>query len=80
MWLLTTPPCRKQVATLPCNLSLIASFPILMFYKAVWQHTQSVVGFLLTVLLQICYRISQRKNFENRLRLDRDMSMVSPYI
>jgi len=26
MWLLTTPPHLKYVATLPCNLSLIACF------------------------------------------------------
>ena len=26
IWLLTTPPCLKYTATLPCNLSLIARF------------------------------------------------------
>ena len=26
MWLLTTPPQLKYVATLPCNLSLLACF------------------------------------------------------
>jgi len=26
IWLLTTPPCLKYVATLPCNLSLMARF------------------------------------------------------
>ena len=33
-------------ATLPCNLSLMACFLALMFYKRVWQRTQRVVGFL----------------------------------
>ena len=37
--------------TLPCNVSLIASFLTLMFYKLTWQ--QGVAGFLITVLLQI---------------------------
>jgi len=33
IWLLTTPPHLKCVATLPCNLSLIACFLILLFHK-----------------------------------------------
>ena len=43
IWLLTTPPYIKYVATLPCNLSSIASFLTLMFHKVVWQHMQGVV-------------------------------------
>ena len=39
-----------------------------------WQHTQGVVGFLITVLLQIYNEISQWKNCENRLRFDRDIT------
>ena len=35
IWLLTTPPHLKYVATLPCNLSLIACFQTLMFHKVV---------------------------------------------
>ena len=45
-----------------------------MFHKVVWQRTLGVVGFLIPVLLQIYWRISQRKNFENRLRFDRDIT------
>jgi len=30
-----------------------------MFRKVVWHHMQSVVGFLVTTLLQIYYRIFQ---------------------
>jgi len=53
-----------------------------MFYKVVWQHVQDVVGFLTTILLQIYYIISQWTNFENRFRVDRDitMSMMSPFL
>jgi len=53
IWLLTTPPHLKYVATLPCNLLLIACFLTLMFHKVVWRHMQGVVRFLKTVLLQI---------------------------
>ena len=38
----------NRVATLPCNFSSIACFLTLMFYNAVWQHMQRVVGFLIT--------------------------------
>ena len=46
-------PHLKQVATLPCNLSLIVCFLTLMFHKVVWQHTQGLVGFLVTVYYKI---------------------------
>jgi len=59
IWLLTTPPHLKYVATLPCNLSLIACFLTLMFRNLVWQHMQGVVGFLITTLLQIYEEIFQ---------------------
>ena len=67
----TTP----YVATLPCNLSLIACFLTLMFHKVTCQHMQGVVGFLAIVLLQIYWRIGQRKKIENQLRFDRDITM-----
>ena len=41
-----------------------------MFHKVVWQRMQGVVGFLITVLLQIS-RESDWKNFENQLRFDK---------
>ena len=50
IWLLTTPPRLKYVATLPCNLLLIACSLTLMFHKVVWQHTQGVVELLVTTL------------------------------
>jgi len=40
----------------------------------VWQHTQGVVRFLITFLLQIYWRIGQWKNCENRWRFDRDIT------
>jgi len=43
----------KFVATLPCNLALIARFLTLMFHNVVRQHMLGVVGFLIVVLLQI---------------------------
>jgi len=51
IWLLTTAPCLKYVATLPCNLSLIACFLTLMFHKVVRHHMQGVVEFLVTIML-----------------------------
>ena len=59
--LLTTPPHLKHVATLPCNLSLIACFLTLMFYKVVWQHMQEWWNFWITTLLQIYQGIFQWK-------------------
>ena len=53
IWLLTTPPHLKHVATLPCNLSLMACILTIKFHKVVWQHMQGVVGFLITTLLQM---------------------------
>ena len=38
MWLLIIPPHIERVATLPCNLLLIACLLRLMFYKLVWQR------------------------------------------
>jgi len=68
--LLTTPPHLKYVATLPSNVSLIACFRTLMFYKVVWQHMQGVAGFLITSLLQIYQEICHRKTIITRLRFD----------
>jgi len=45
-WGLTTPPHLKHVATLPCNLSLIACFLTLMFRKVVWQRMHGIGGIL----------------------------------
>jgi len=53
IWLLRTPPNLKYVATLLCNLLLIACFLTLMFRKVVWQHMQGVLGFLINIILQI---------------------------
>jgi len=57
IWLLTTPPYLKYVATLPCNLSLTACFQTLMFQKVERQQMQGVVEFLITSLLQIYHKI-----------------------
>jgi len=75
IWLLTTQQYIKYVATLPCNLSLIACFLTLMFYKVTWQHMQGVVRFLITSLLQIYSEIFPWVNFMNRFRFDRIMVM-----
>ena len=57
--LLTTLPHLKCIATLPCNLSLIACFVTLMFHKIVWRHMQGVVRLLITTLLQVYQGICQ---------------------
>jgi len=51
MWLLTTQPHLKYVASQ--YLSLMAYFLTLMLYKVVWQHMQGKVGFVIMNLLQI---------------------------
>jgi len=71
LWLLTTSPHFKYVAILspvPCNLSLIACFLTLMFHKisvTVWAHMQGVVGYLISSLLQILQRISEKMQIDN---------------
>ena len=62
IWLLATPTHLKYVATLSCNLSLIACFLAWMFHKVVWQHMQ---GVLMTTLLQIYQRIFQWKKWKS---------------
>jgi len=57
IWLLTTQPYLKYVATLPCNLSVTACFLTLMFHKVVRQQMEGVVEFLITSLLQIYNKI-----------------------
>jgi len=53
IWLLTIPPHVKYVATLRCNLSLIACFLTLTFRRVVRQHMPGVAGFLTTTLLPV---------------------------
>jgi len=48
-----------KVATLPCNLSLIACFLTVMFHQTVWQYMRDVVGLLVTAILQFCIGIFQ---------------------
>jgi len=50
---------NNYVATIPCDVSLIACFLALIFHKIVWQHTQGIAGFLITILLQIYQKMSQ---------------------
>ena len=52
IWLLKTLPHFKCVATLPCNISLIACFLALMFHKVVWQHMHWLVWVLVKMALK----------------------------
>ena len=61
MRLLTSPPNLKYVATLPCNLSLIASFLTVMLHKVVWQHLQSAMKSLIAALLHIYYNLTVKE-------------------
>ena len=74
IWLLTTPPHLKCVATLPCNLSLIACFLTMMFHKVVWQHMQGVVGFFNKLFTANLSRNLPVKKMGTRLRFDRIMA------
>ena len=76
IWLLTSTTHCKYVATLLFNLSLMACFLALLFYKVVWQHTQGDVGHIRNSLLQIYCIIRHWMKFENRLRFDRIMVMT----
>jgi len=75
IWLLTSPPHVKYVATLPYKSPLSACFLALMFHKVDWQHMQGVVGPIMTTFLQIYNRIYQWTNFKNGLRFDKNMAM-----
>ena len=74
IWLLTTPPHLKCVATLPCNLSLFACFLTIMFHKVVWQHMQGVVGFFNKLFTANLSRNLPVKKMGTRLRFDRIMA------
>ena len=50
IWLLTTPPHLKYVATLPCNLSLMACFAdINVSQSSVATIMQGAMGFLVSI-------------------------------
>jgi len=71
---LTNPPHLKYVATLLCNLSLIACFLTLTFHKVAWQHMQGMVGFLNNhFTTNLLWNLTTK--IENRLRFDRLMAM-----
>jgi len=67
MWLFAIPPHLEYVATLPCNLSLIASFLTLMFHKVhvVWQHMQGVWD----PLLSLCCKFTAESSGERILKI-----------
>jgi len=69
IWLLTTPQHIKYVATLPCNLSLMACFADINVSQGI--VATYVMWLLITSLLQIYQGIFQWHNFVNRLRSDR---------
>jgi len=75
IWLLTTPRHLKYVATLRCNLLLIACFLTFAFHRVVWQHAHMYVGFLINDLLQIYKGIFQWKKIENWLRFPKIVLM-----
>jgi len=54
IWLLTTSPLLKCIATQHCNLSLITAFLTLEFHKAMRQYMLGLMGFLIMILMQIC--------------------------
>ena len=69
---------RKDITTLPCNLSLIACFLTSMLHEAVWQHMQCLVGFLIKNTPYFL-EIFQWEFFENRSRFDRIMAINLGY-
>jgi len=69
IWLLTTPPHHKYVATLPCNLSLMACFADINFSQG------SVATYARCHLTANLLKNFPVKNFVNPLRFDRIMVM-----
>jgi len=67
IWLLTTPPHLKYVATLPCNSSFIACFLTLTFHKVVWRRYASAGASydLVSVCLSVC--VSQVRVLSKRM-------------
>jgi len=49
------------------------------FHKVVWQHTEGMVGSIIWVLLEIYLAFQQWKNFENRLIIDKVITMSLVY-
>jgi len=75
IWLLATPPHLKYVATLPCNLSLMACFPDINVSQgsvATYARYGGIFNIHLTANLS---RNLPLKKFVNRLRFDRIMVM-----
>jgi len=75
MWLLTTQPHLKYIATLPCNLSLMACFAdnnVSQGSVATYARCSGIADVHLTANLT---RNLKWKNFSNRLRIYRIMVM-----
>jgi len=76
MWLLTTPPDLKYVATLPCNLSLMVCFADINVSQgsvATYARCGGMVDINLTA--NLLRNLPVKKKFVNRLRFDRIMVM-----
>jgi len=55
---ISNPPHLKLVASLLCNLSLIACFLTIMFHRVVWQRMQGVVGFSIKTAAHLLRNLS----------------------
>jgi len=75
IWLLTTPPHLTYVATLPCNLSLMACFADINVSQGSVATYARCVGMFNVHLTANLLRNLLVKNFTNRLRFDRIMAM-----
>jgi len=76
IWLLTTPPHLKYVATLPCNLSLMAGFAdIHVSQGSVATYARCGEFFKYPFNCKFTKESAIEKNLLNRLRIDRIMVM-----
>jgi len=75
LWLLTTPPHLKYVATLPCNLSLMACFADIDVSRGSVATYARCGGMFNIHLTTNSLRNLPVKNFVNRLRFDKIMVM-----
>ena len=74
IWLLTTPPYLKYVATLPCNLSLMTCFVDMNVSQgSVGTYARCGEIFNIRLTANLLWNLSV-ENFVNRLRFDRVMA------
>jgi len=69
----------KCDTTLDCIFCKLPQSWTSNFHKLAWQHTESMVGSIIRVLLEINFSVQQWKNFRNLLKIDKVIAMSLVY-